>query len=115
MRRSSRDRYPHKASIPSHKKNLAGVEFPPINQMDLSSKFCVKCNNIIEPHYPWDCKLFRYWNSNPCEICYNGNHRSKECRKNPARVDAFYAMIQDQASVAQNNTESQTPYFTPSN
>ena len=118
MRRSSRDsrdRYPQKASIPSHKKNLAGVEFPPINQMDLSSKFCVKCNNIIEPHYPWDCKLFRYWNSNPCEICYNGNHRSKECRKNPSRVDAFYAMVQDQASVIQNNTESQTPYFTPSN
>ena len=113
--RDSRDRYPHKASIPLHKKNLAGVEFPPINQMDLSSKFCVKCNNIIEPHYPWDCKLFRYWNSNPCEICYNGNHRSKECRKNPSRVDAFYAMVQDQASVVQNNTESQTPYFTPSN
>lgn len=115
MRRSSRDRNSHKESIPSHKRNLAGVEFPPINQMDLSSKFCVKCNNIIEPHYPWDCKLFRYWNSNPCEICYNGNHRSKECRKNPSRVDAFYAMIQDQASVIQNKTESQTPYFTPSN
>ena len=115
MRRSSRDRYHQRASIPPHKKNLAGVEFPPINQMDLSTKFCVKCNNIIEPHYPWDCKLFRYWNSNPCDICYNGNHRSKECRKNPSRVDAFYAMVQDQANLVQNQPESQTPYFTPSN
>ena len=114
-RRDSRDRFSQKASVPLHKKNLAGVEFPPLSQMDLSTKFCIKCNNIIEPHYPWDCKLFRYWNSNPCEICYNGNHRSKECRKNPARVDAYYAMVQDQASVNQNNTEPQAPYFTPSN
>ena len=91
-RSQSRDSY--RKTVPMHKRNLEGVEFPPHTQMDLTVRFCVKCHNTLEQHYPWECKLYRYWSNTPCEICYNGQHRSKECRKNPNRVDAFTVMLE---------------------
>ena len=81
--------------VPFYKRNLERIEYPPLTQMDLTTKFCVKCMNSIEKHYPWDCKLFRYWNENPCDICYNGQHKEKECRRNPHRVDAFSVMMKE--------------------
>ena len=95
--------------IPSNKRNLEGIEFPPVAQMCLSSKFCVKCMNNLEEHYPWDCKLFRYWSNTPCDICFNGQHTQKECRKNPNRVDAFSAMMETRV----NNVESPNGTYTP--
>ena len=98
-------------TVPPHKRNLEGVEFPPKTQMDLSVQFCVKCYNSLEKHYPWDCKLYRYWSSNPCDICYNGQHRSKECRKNPNRVDAFTVMLENsQTSNQTKNEQNFTPF-----
>ena len=98
-------------TVPIHKRNLEGVEFPPHTQMDLTVRFCVKCHNTLEQHYPWDCKLYRYWSNTPCEICYNGQHRSKECRKNPNRVDAFTVMLEHMQIP---NTEKTTkPSFSP--
>ena len=98
-------------TVPIHKRNLEGVEFPPHTQMDLTVRFCVKCHNTLEQHYPWDCKLYRYWSNTPCEICYNGQHRSKECRKNPNRVDAFTVMLEQ---IQIPNTEKTTkPSFSP--
>ena len=94
FRSQSRDRDTWR-TVPQHKRNLEGVEFPPKTLMDLTVRFCVKCHNTLEEHYPWDCKLYRYWSNSPCDICYNGQHRSKECRKNPNRVDAFTMMLEN--------------------
>ena len=94
QRSQSRENYRDRRMVPFSKRNLEGIEFPLIQQMDLSSKYCVKCMNSIEAHYPWDCKLFRYYSPTPCDICYNGQHRAKECRKNPNRVDAFSIMLE---------------------
>ena len=100
FRSQSRDRNTWK-TVPQHKRNLEGVEFPPKTLMDLTVKFCVKCHNTLEEHYPWDCKLYRYWSNSPCDVCYNGQHKSKECRKNPNRIDAFTMMLE--------NTQHQKP------
>ena len=97
FRSQSRDRNTWK-TVPQHKRNLEGVEFPPKTLMDLTVRFCVKCHNTLEEHYPWDCKLYRYWSNSPCDICYNGQHKSKECRKNPNRVDAFTMMLENTQS-----------------
>ena len=108
-RSQSRDSY--RKTVPMHKRNLEGVEFPPHTQMDLTVRFCVKCHNTLEQHYPWDCKLYRYWSNTPCEICYNGQHRSKECRKNPNRVDAFTVMLEHIQMPKTENTPQ--PSFSP--
>merc|ERR1712173_162762 len=94
FRSQSRERNSWK-TVPQNKRNLEGVEFPPKTLMDLTVRFCVKCHNTLEEHYPWDCKLYRYWSNSPCDICYNGQHKSKECRKNPNRVDAFTMMLEN--------------------
>ena len=107
----SQSRDSSRRTVPKHKRNLEGVEFPPHTQMDLTVRFCVKCHNTLEQHYPWDCKLYRYWSNTPCEICYNGQHRSKECRKNPNRVDAFTVMLEH---MQVPNTENTTkPSYSP--
>ena len=95
-------------TVPQHKRNLEGVEFPPKTLMDLTVRFCVKCHNTLEEHYPWDCKLYRYWSNSPCDICYNGQHKSKECRKNPNRVDAFTVMLEN--TQPQKNDQMKTNY-----
>ena len=107
----SQSRDYNKKIVPYNKRNLEGIEYPLLTQMDLTTKFCVKCMNSIEEHYPWDCKLFRYWNNNPCDICYNGQHRPKECRKNPSRVDAFTVMIESAQKLKQvQPTEPYSPF-----
>ena len=109
QRSQSRDNYRDRMSVPFSKRNLEGIEFPLIQQMDLSSKYCVKCMNSIEAHYPWDCKLFRYYSPTPCDICYNGQHRPKECRKNPNRVDAFSIMLEN-TQATNGNPKPDSPY-----
>ena len=109
FRSQSRDRNTWK-TVPQHKRNLEGVEFPPKTLMDLTVRFCVKCHNTLEEHYPWDCKLYRYWSNSPCDICYNGQHKSKECRKNPNRVDAFTMMLENTKS---QNTDQMKSTYTP--
>ena len=108
-RSQSRDRNSWK-TVPQNKRNLEGVEFPPKTLMDLTVRFCVKCHNTLEEHYPWDCKLYRYWSNSPCEICYNGQHRAKECRKNPSRIDAFTVMLENPK---QTNKDQTNPTFSP--
>ena len=98
----------HAEVVPSNKKNLQGVEFPPLDRMDLKNKFCVKCMNSLEPHWPWECKLYRYWDQSPCDTCYNGQHRQKECRKNPNRVDAFSLLLESTQQGSQQGLQ-QTP------
>ena len=109
----SQSRDSNKRSVPMHKRNLEGVEFPPHTQMDLTVRFCVKCHNSLEQHYPWDCKLYRYWSNTPCEICYNGQHRSKECRKNPNRVDAFTVMLEHVQIPNTEKPNQANPSFSP--
>ena len=109
FRSQSRDRNTWR-TVPQHKRNLEGVEFPPKTLMDLTVRFCVKCHNTLEEHYPWDCKLYRYWSNSPCDICYNGQHKSKECRKNPNRVDAFTMMLENTQS---QKTDQMKSTYTP--
>ena len=110
FRSQSRDRNTWR-TVPQHKRNLEGVEFPPKTLMDLTVRFCVKCHNTLEEHYPWDCKLYRYWSNSPCDICYNGQHKSKECRKNPNRVDAFTMMLENTQSQKTDQVKSTyTPF-----
>ena len=111
FRSQSRERNSWK-TVPQNKRNLEGVEFPPKTLMDLTVRFCVKCHNTLEEHYPWDCKLYRYWSNTPCEICYNGQHRAKECRKNPSRIDAFTVMLENPQAQAVN-TDQKKPTFSP--
>ena len=108
-RSQSRDRNSWQ-TVPQNKRNLEGVEFPPKTMMDLTVRFCVKCHNTLEEHYPWDCKLYRYWSNTPCDICYNGQHRAKECRKNPSRVDAFTVMLENPKLT---NKDQSNPTFSP--
>ena len=110
FRSQSRDRNTWK-TVPQHKRNLEGVEFPPKTLMDLTVRFCVKCHNTLEEHYPWDCKLYRYWSNSPCDICYNGQHKSKECRKNPNRVDAFTMMLENTQSQKTDQMKSTYTLF----
>ena len=115
LRNRSQSRDFDRKRVPAHKRNLEGVEFPPRTQMDLTVKFCVKCHNTLEEHYPWDCKLYRYWSNSPCDICYNGQHRAKECRKNPNRVDAFTMMLENihPTNNEKAPTNSSTSSFSP--
>ena len=108
-RSQSRDRNSWR-TVPQNKRNLEGVEFPPKTLMDLTVRFCVKCHNTLEEHYPWDCKLYRYWSNSPCDICYNGQHRAKECRKNPSRIDAFTVMLENPKAT---NTDQKNSTFSP--
>ena len=110
FRSQSRDRNTWK-TVPQHKRNLEGVEFPPKTLMDLTVRFCVKCHNTLEEHYPWDCKLYRYWSNSPCDFCYNGQHKSKECRKNPNRVDAFTMMLENTQSQKTDQMKSTYTLF----
>ena len=110
FRSQSRDRNTWK-TVPQHKRNLEGVEFPPKTLMDLTVRFCVKCHNTLEEHYPWDCKLYRYWSNSPCDTCYNGQHKSKECRKNPNRVDAFTMMLENTQSQKTDQMKSTYTLF----
>ena len=112
QRSQSKEAYKDRRIVPFSKRNLEGIEFPLIQQMDLSSKYCVKCMNSIEEHYPWDCKLFRYYSPTPCDICYNGQHRAKECRKNPNRVDAFSIMLEGTQTTAAGALK-QEPTYSP--